>query len=190
MKLGDAVPVIRQAVSARQAAAALGISPDRYGRCACPIHGGKDRNLKLYDGDRGYYCFVCHSGGDVMDLVRNVTGCGLKEAADWLDGAFGLRLNIGEADRPDRTEAARRKVRQRKVQRQAEEDSMLALDEARADCLAAEMLADEIIESCRPRKYGDGFSEAFCAGLRMREDCGRMRDELDGMAFGQWERTK
>ena len=190
MKLGDAIPVIRQTVSAVQAAGALGLQPDRYGRCACPIHGGKDRNMKLFDGERGYYCFVCHSGGDVLDLVQNVNGCNLKDAAVWLDGAFGLGLNIGAAEKKERTDTARRKVAERKLRQAVEQDSVHNLNEARMDALGLEIAADAVIEANRPRRYSDTFTDAFCAGLRAREESRRAAEELAVMASAQWERTK
>lgn len=86
--------IIRESVSAFKAGQALGLNPDSTGRCACPIHGGKDRNCSLDKGTRGYHCFVCHSGGDVIALVRDTLKCSFPEALEWLNSTFKLGLDI------------------------------------------------------------------------------------------------
>ena len=55
--------LIRSSVSAYEAGKALGLNPDRYGRCACPVHHGVDRNCKLWKDEGGFYCYVCHASG-------------------------------------------------------------------------------------------------------------------------------
>ena len=85
---------IRSSVSALEVGKALGLNPDSDGRCRCPIHGGRNRNLKLYDGDGGYYCFKCHAGGDSIRLVEEVSGCDFPGAIEWINSAFHLGLDV------------------------------------------------------------------------------------------------
>ena len=188
MKLADAIPVIRQSVSAVQAAGALGLQPDRYGRCACPIHGGKDRNMKLFDGERGYYCFVCHSGGDVLDLVCNVNGSELKDAAVWLDEAFGLGLCIGRSDSREKAEKTRKATAFRKAVRAAEEENRKRLYNAQLDTLTLDMAVDVLLEQTRPRKYSDEFSEDFCRALAAREELRNIEADLNAMDEDAWRK--
>lgn len=84
--------IIRKSVSALTVGKALGLEPGRDGRCRCPFHNGHDRNMKLYDRDRGFYCFVCHKGGDCIALAKQLIGnnCTYGDAARWIDETFRL----------------------------------------------------------------------------------------------------
>lgn len=102
MDIRDVSAVIRETVPAREVAKALGLEMDRHGRCACPFHHGSDRNMKIYEGNRGYYCFVCHKGGDCISLVTGVlTDCSYADAVWWINDTFGLGLFRGWKDRPN-----------------------------------------------------------------------------------------
>ena len=98
--------VIRQSVSAIDAAEAMGIRMDMHHRCPCPFHGGTHNNLKLYEGDRGYYCFVCHEWGSVIDLVMKVQDCKFMDAARWLNETFRLGLDTDEKSTRNRLRRA------------------------------------------------------------------------------------
>ena len=83
--------VIRNSISALDVGKELGLNVDRHGRCSCPFHNGKDRNLKLYDGNRGFYCFVCHKSGDCISLVKGIVpDVGYVDAMKWINDRFGL----------------------------------------------------------------------------------------------------
>ena len=82
---------IRNSVSAIDVAKALGLNIDRHGRCSCPFHHGADRNMKCYEGNRGYYCFVCHKGGDCISLVQGVVpDISYLDAMWWVNDYFQL----------------------------------------------------------------------------------------------------
>lgn len=85
---------IRGTVSAIDVGKALGLHVNQHGRCQCPFHNGHDENMKLYPGDRGYYCFVCHAGGDCISLAKQLlqNDTSYNEAARWIDNAFALNL--------------------------------------------------------------------------------------------------
>lgn len=178
MRLSDAVPLVKEAVSARQAADALGLRPDRYGRCQCPMHNGKDRNLKLYDGDKGYFCYVCHSGGDVIDLVRNVNGCGLKEAVAWLDSAFHLGLDVGAPTDDKRLREARKAADERRRQRDERKAFYERAVDAEQEALEVTMRIEDRLEEHQPKTYDEDFSDDFCDMLMWLEDMRIYRDDL------------
>lgn len=52
----------------------------------CPIHGGDNPRAFVVDLAKDlWYCFTrCRRGGDVVDLVRQLDGCGYAEAAQHL----------------------------------------------------------------------------------------------------------
>ena len=89
-----ACDLIRSTVSSIDTGRALGLNPRPDGRCKCPFHGGDHMNLKLYGPGRGYYCFVCHAHGDVIQLVKDYTQCSFAEAVEWISDAFGLKISF------------------------------------------------------------------------------------------------
>lgn len=117
MEIREISDAIRNTVSAIDVAKALGLDVDRHGRCACPFHQGRDRNMKLYEGNRGYYCFVCHKGGDCISLVQGVAPeCSYVDAMWWVNDQFGLGFRR-EREKPNIYQRNRAgKIRQRKMQ--------------------------------------------------------------------------
>lgn len=67
-----------------------GGEPDNKGRCACPLHGGKDTNaFHVYtdDGKQKWKCFSNDCGqGDALDFVRVWRGWDFKQAFEFLGG--------------------------------------------------------------------------------------------------------
>ena len=108
MEIREISAAIRESVSAVEVGKALGLNVDRHGRCSCPFHQGKDRNMKLFDGNRGYYCFVCHKGGDCISLVQGVAPeCSYLDAMWWVNDYFQL----GFRDRFDKPNFRQRNMK-------------------------------------------------------------------------------
>ncbi len=67
-----------------------GGEPDRNGRCACPLHGGKDTNaFHVYtdSGKQKWKCFSHDCGcGDALDFVQKWRGWDLKQSYEFLGG--------------------------------------------------------------------------------------------------------
>lgn len=175
MKHADAARIIKQSVSALDAADALGLDPDRYGRCRCPIHGGRDRNMKVFGGTRGFYCFVCHAGGDVLDLVCEVNQCTVGEAVGWISNAFRLGLDDdNDAVMEAAKKAAERRKREReRKDRMQERDFRLWLD---AQEVSKEI--DHAVEQRRPEKPGDPITNAFRKAVFAQEDMREIEAEI------------
>ena len=76
----------------RRAAEFYGYPVDRQGRCLCPFHQDKHPSMKVYPHDRGYYCFACGEGGDVVTFVARLYGLRNEEAAKKLIGDFSLPI--------------------------------------------------------------------------------------------------
>ena len=107
--------IIRESVSAIDVADALSLEHDHQGRCRCPFHNGHDRNMKLYPGSRGFYCFVCHEYGDCIKLARKLLpDMTFGETITWLNAHFGLGLPV-QAPRPSVWERRRRAARYAKT---------------------------------------------------------------------------
>lgn len=106
--------IIRETVSALDVGRMLRLDINSKGRCRCPFHNGADRNMMVYPGNRGFYCFVCHEFGDSIALAKKLLGddCRYYDAARWIDEQF--RLNLFANKQPTARERAKR-MRYKKV---------------------------------------------------------------------------
>ena len=69
---------------------------------ACPVHGGDNRTAFVVDTRRGWWrCFTgCDGGGDIVELVRRLDGCGYRQAAQVLAAIAGDAPDIQRAPPP------------------------------------------------------------------------------------------
>lgn len=68
--------IVKENVTARQAAEAYGLKVGRTGMACCPFHSDKSPSMKL---DERYYCFGCGATGDAVDLTAKLFGIGLRK---------------------------------------------------------------------------------------------------------------
>lgn len=108
-----AVQKIKDTISAQDVGRLLGLEI-RHGRCQCPIHGGKDFNCVLYKGNRGFYCHVCKSGGDVIRFAQLCNGTPFKDTVMWLSDAFNLGIDFSVKLDPDAAKQAEIALKRRR----------------------------------------------------------------------------
>ena len=84
---------IKQTVTTRQAAERYGLSVNRSGMAKCPFHADHNPSMKV---DDRFYCFGCHTSGDVIDFTARLFGLSSYDAAKKLEIDFG----IGEEHEP------------------------------------------------------------------------------------------
>lgn len=101
----------------------------KHSRARCPWHDGQGFNLALYP-DGGCYCFVCHKGGDAVELASQVWHVSRLDAAKRLNEDFGLGLC--EGGRPTGERVLRLAERD-----QRREDAEQALKDAEREAAAA-----------------------------------------------------
>ena len=96
----DVFGEIVRRVPAVEAARLYGVSVDRRGLALCPFHAEDTPSCRFYPGDRGFYCFGCGTGGDVLTFAEKLLGLSPIEAARRLDADFHLGLfgDEGHAD--------------------------------------------------------------------------------------------
>jgi len=112
---------IRSALPAARVAESYGFQPNRTGYIICPFHREKSPSLKLYPGDRGWHCFGCGRGGDVIRFVMELFGITFPQAMVRLSSDFGLGLYT---DRPGL--AARSKIAEERRREKQEREELLA----------------------------------------------------------------
>lgn len=104
---------IKRLVGMRQAAEYYGFSVDRQGRCICPFHRDRHPSMKIYPHNRGYYCFSCGAGGDVITFVGKLYELDNESAARKLIEDFHLPVHTEGLSYREKREREK-KVRQRR----------------------------------------------------------------------------
>jgi DNA primase len=78
------IPVMRVLQHYRLAAGLRRSGKDHY-RGRCPLHVGEGRDAFHVDtAKQVFHCFSCGAGGTVLDLVAEVEGCDVRQAAEKL----------------------------------------------------------------------------------------------------------
>ena len=128
---------IKRNVTMREVCEMYGIAVSRGGFALCPFHADKKPSLKVYDGKRGFCCFVCDTKGSVIDFVMRFFGLDFKAAACKINTDFNLGLPIGEKQTAEERRIAHNmsvllraeRERKRRQQEQLESEYHAALDE-------------------------------------------------------------
>ena len=113
--MGESVfEVVKQSVTAREAAELYGIAVGRGGMACCPFHDDRHPSMKV---DTRFHCFGCGADGDVIDFTARFYDLSPKEAAEKLAQDFGLSY---DSKAPPRRSYVRQKseVQMRKEKRE------------------------------------------------------------------------
>lgn len=79
-----------KSVSMQSIAERYGFKVNKNGQISCPFHSDSHPSMKVYPGKRGWYCFVCNQGGDVVSFVSKLFSLSRLEAAKKICSDFGL----------------------------------------------------------------------------------------------------
>ena len=183
--LVPAAETIRKLVSAYEAGKALGLNPDRYGRCECQKSGGRRDSMRLWKDDRGWYCYRCRTGGDVIRLVETVRQCAFPDAVAWLDGAFHLGLGI---DTPQDDKAAQRALWAKEWRMSGQELEKRVEDAqfgAYLDVWQYMNGLEKDKEEFRPVRMDAEWDERFVNALRHLADAREMAAEASMAVIGE-----
>ena len=100
-------------ITVPQAAAHYGIRIERNGMCCCPFHSDKTPSMKI--NESYYYCFGCHTTGDVIDFTARLFDLSPLAAARKLASDFGVDPNT-----PTSAAVVLPRIRQEESQRERE----------------------------------------------------------------------
>jgi DNA primase len=90
----DLAEAIKRAVSMRDAAARYGFEVNRVGFMKCPLHSGDHTaSFKIYPDGRGWYCYGCNQGGDVISFAQKLYDLSCPQALLRIDSDFNLGLS-------------------------------------------------------------------------------------------------
>ena len=71
----------------------------RYFWACCPFHGEKTPSFSVDKERQFFYCYGCHTGGDVFSFVQKIENCTFSEAIKTLAGR--ANISIPETHRTD-----------------------------------------------------------------------------------------
>lgn len=108
---------VKTSINTREAAEHYGIEVNRYGKALCPFHNDRHPSMVVYDDH--YHCFACGEHGDVIDLVANLYGLPVLDAANKLAYDFGI-----SQDKPP-TKEMEKKLNQKSEAQQLRETEKL-----------------------------------------------------------------
>ena len=119
-RAGGYAEIIKERVTTLDMMERVGVHVDRRGMAVCPFHGDSDASLKVYrDPRRGWHCYGCHAGGDVVDFAMRWYGIGFREAVSRINEEFALGLPIGEPMTVAQRRAVRDEIERARQERQA-----------------------------------------------------------------------
>jgi DNA primase len=122
----------------------------------CPFHDEKSPSFNVRP-DRGWHCFGCGEGGDVISFLMKIDGLAFTEVVERLADKYGVTLRREEGDaRPDRPHGPRRQ-RLIEAHRIAQEFYAEALGSAEAQT-ARTFLAERGFDQAAAEQFGVGFS--------------------------------
>ena len=157
----------------------------------CPFHDEKTPSFHVNPG-RGFHCFGCGEGGDVISFLQKIDGLGFAEAVQRLADKYGVQLRYTDTgDRPQerRTPNLRPRLIEAHKLAAAYYSDQLQTPEALA---GRQFLAERGFDKDAAETFGVGFAprdgEALYRYLRQKgfRQClmGRERPcEISGHAF-------
>lgn len=136
---------LKQQYSMKDIVERYGFRPDRAGFIHCPFHSGDHTaSLKVYSDN--FYCFGCHTHGDIFSFVQRMENCSFREAYKILGGESGPLSDAAI------TRIAKRKREQKRYQKR--------LDDALHGTVKA---SDELLDAKRRLEELEPLSDEWCA---------------------------
>ena len=170
--------IIRSMVSCDELGKDYGLQAGRDGRCRCIFcNGERDDTLRLYPGDRGFFCFRCHEKGDVISLYQKLTGAGFRQAVQDLNEQYGIGLPLDGGDQKA-VEKARREAEERKRKREAEQRKKEQLYKEYLEAADAVWIMEQNRHDTAPETQEEPWKQRFVISLRYLDEMRDFRDRL------------
>ena len=160
---------IKSRVSTKDFCASVGILIDRHGSALCPFHGDrKTPSLKVYaDPARGWHCFGCGQGGDVIKFAMLWYGIGFWQAIVRIDTDFGLRLPINHKYTSEDMRKSREDAQKRALNAKLEEQRRRDVEGHYWACFDRLLAIVRDVEAHRPKNINDEFPDKWAKAIRI-----------------------
>lgn len=145
---------------------------DKAGFAVCPLHGDHDASLKVYDNGRGWVCYGCHKGGDVINLAMGLYGVGFQDAIRKLNEEFNVGIEIDRVPSVKEAFQAAAKVAKRKAERKREQEEKALLERSYWKAFDRWLGLDRLVEDLEGTfdRFADSFPAAFCKAILDRNE--------------------
>lgn len=120
------IALVKQSVTMGDIAKMYGYEVTRSGFMKCCFHPDNKPSMKVYPKDKGYHCFVCHSGGDIVDFVMRHDNLEFEPAVRLIADHFGIAISDGKTKL---SVADRKRIDEAKAKREAAEKKRRAYQE-------------------------------------------------------------
>lgn len=108
---------VKDRLSMRQVAEFYGYKVQRGNVCLCPFHNDTHPSMKIYPDDKGFYCWVCQKGGDVIKFVGLLYGLKNEEACKRLIDDFSLPICMDGLSYREKRERQKQQGKYREIER-------------------------------------------------------------------------
>ena len=176
--------MIRNRIPADELGKDFGLKVGRDGRCRCIFcDGERGDTLRLYPGQRGYFCFRCHEHGDVISLYQKLTGAGFRQAIEDLNEQYGIGLPLHNSDKAA-MEKAKAESERRRREREEKKRRENQLYSAYLDVADAVWILEYHREHNAPQTKTEPWKQRFVISLRYLDELRDLRDRL----YDEWQR--
>lgn len=130
------IAMVKDSINMKDLVTQFGFKVDRAGFTSCPFHqGDRTASMKLYPGKRGYYCFGCHRGGNVIQFTMQFMHMDFEPATRYLADVFRLPLsdpeNISKEDYKAQIKASeKRREDAKRIEEERREKQLILNDVA------------------------------------------------------------
>jgi len=163
---------IKGSVSVRDVLTLNGIPVNRSGFAVCPLHGDKDASLKVYDKGRGWVCYGCHKGGDVINLAMQLYGVGFQDAIRKLNEEFSVGIEIDRQQTEKEAFQAAANIAKMKAKRKEEQMKAEAAERAYWKGFDRWLELDRLVMDLEGTfdHESDAFPDDFCKAIIERNE--------------------
>ena len=164
--IADIAEEIKARVDMRQIAELYHLEVNSSGFAHCPFHAGdRTPSLRIYGGNKGFYCFGCGAGSSVIDFVERAEKTSLVSACKKIDADFKLGLF---EQRITRNERLRRTIERSQLNRERENAKKREI-EAEEEYYTLLKRVDEyssIIKNQAPQTSADKLTDEFIEAIK------------------------
>ena len=180
---------IKKRVSALDVCRRYGVDVNRAGFARCLWHNEKTASLKIYPGDRGYFCFGCHASGSALDLVMKLFDESVGDACKRLNADFRLGLiREGNLSNAERIAQNREAWERRRREKELDEQHAKLVNEWN-DALYTLRLIEIAYYEAAPKDPDEEWSDCFVIAAA-RRDRARARADEALAALNEFEKQR
>ena len=160
---------IKSAVTVLDVCEMYGIELHRGNFVYCPFHNEKTPSLKVYKGKKGFYCFGCGKGGDVITFVQGYLNISYADAVKKLNYDFGLGLPLERKLTMREKYEFQRKEKERQQRLKAKKEAEKRRFDRYQRAYAKWIELDKKIREFKPKNPDEPLDIEFIKALRDKE---------------------